>query len=587
MLEALAGVAALVIGVITYTALRRGNVGQGRFFADQSYHFQTLRVMNDVPSDGAATAEVLETIKHVRSGDAQGWFQAWSDTGDRVTRSAASTTDRIAKRHALLRAHNYYRTAEFFLLPDDTKWPVSAAKNIHSFYAGLDALGVAYQQIKVPYGEGHHLEAVYYPVTEGGLRRPLIILGGGFDFTLEELYFVLVKDAHEHGYAVLTYDGPGQGSVLRDQGLTFTHEWEKPTTAVVDAFLADHSRPHKMVLVGMSMGGYLAPRAAAFDERFDGVVTYDVFFDAGAIARRYVPAAAFWLRDHGFGALVDKAPDAKLFPAWSKDEELRSDIRLQPALFFYEMLKRNLSVLSLIDSTQTVATRKLAKHMGETITFTGDAQQPQWVDLPKGSIRGGLLGMPAVLAVSSYPYRTSPVLRGAWILESILGTPPPPPPAEVPALEKQASAEAPKSVREMLTQHRANPACATCHSRIDPLGFALENYDFIGRWRDQDAGKPIDNRGELPDGTAVAGPQGLKLALLDRKDLFVRNLTAKMLGYALGRGLTPQDSCTVDRIVAELKENDYRAQKLVELVILSAPFQYQPPAPARPKGAKQ
>jgi hypothetical protein len=202
MLEALAVVAALIIGVITYTALRRGNVGQGRFFADQSYHFQTLRVMNDVPSDGADTAEVLETIKHVRSGDARGWFQAWSDTGDRVTRSAASTTDRIAKGRALLRAHNYYRTAEFFLLSDDTKRPVSAAKNIHWFYAGLDALGVAYQQIEVPYGEGHHLEAVYYPVTEGGLRRPLIVLGGGFDSTLEELYFVLVKGAHVHGYAV-------------------------------------------------------------------------------------------------------------------------------------------------------------------------------------------------------------------------------------------------------------------------------------------------------------------------------------------------------------------------------------------------
>jgi hypothetical protein len=226
----------------------------------------------------------------------------------------------------------------------------------------------------------------------------------------------------------------------------------------------------------------------------------------------------------------------------------------------------------------------LARHMGETIKATTD-QQPQWVDLPQGSTRGGLLGMPAVLAVSSYPYRTSPVLRGAWILESILGTPPPPPPADVPALEKQASADVPKSVREMLTQHRANAACATCHSRIDPLGFALENYDFIGRWRDQDAGKPIDNRGELPDGTTVAGPQSLKAALLDRKDLFVRNLTVKMLGYALGRGLTVQDSCTVDRIVAELRENDYRAQKLVELIVLSVPFQYQPPA-GRPKGGK-
>jgi hypothetical protein len=139
----------------------------------------------------------------------------------------------------------------------------------------------------------------------------------------------------------------------------------------------------------------------------------------------------------------------------------------------------------------------------------------------------------------------------------------------------------------MLTQHRESPACASCHSRIDPLGFPLENYDFIGRWRDQDAGKPIDNHGELPDGSIVTGPQSLKAALLDRKDLFVRNLTSKMLGYALGRGLTPQDSCTVDRIMAELRENDYRAQKLIELVVLSVPFQYQPPAAERPKGAKQ
>ena len=298
-------------------------------------------------------------------------------------------------------------------------------------------------------------------------------------------------------------------------------------------------------------------------------------------AKRFVDQ---WLRIRQLD--TDKAPDAKLFPAWTTDEEMRSDIRLQPALFFYEILKRDLSILNLIDSNQTVSTRKLARHIGEKITFTGDAQQPQWVDLPKGSTHGGLLGMPAVLAVSSYPYRTSPVLRGAWILESILGTPPPPPPADVPALERQASSDAPKSVREMLTQHRANAACATCHSRIDPLGFALENYDFIGRWRDQDGGKPIDDHGELPDGTAVSGPQGLKAALLDRKDLFVRNLTAKMLGYALGRGLTPQDSCTVDRIVAELRENDYRAQKLVELIVLSVPFQYQPPASGRPKGAK-
>jgi hypothetical protein len=170
---------ALVIGVIAYSAWRRRDVGQGRFFADQTYHFQTLRAMNDVASDGADIAEVLETIKRIRSGDAQGWFRAWSERGDRVARLAAATTDRIAKGRALLRAHNYYRTAEFFLPTDDAKRPVSAAKDIQSFYAGLDTLGVVYQQIKVPCGEGHHLEAVYYPAAEDGPRRPLIVLGGG------------------------------------------------------------------------------------------------------------------------------------------------------------------------------------------------------------------------------------------------------------------------------------------------------------------------------------------------------------------------------------------------------------------------
>ena len=301
----------LVISVIAYAAIYRRDVGKGRFFTDQSYHFQTLRAMNDVASDGADTSEVLETIKQIRSGDAQAWFRAWSDSGDRVARLAAVTTDRIAKGHALLRAHNYFRTAEFFLPPDDAKRPASAAKNIQSFYAGLDSLGVIYQLITVPYGDNHHLEAVYYPAADGSTRRPLIVFGGGYDSTLEELYFVIVKDAHEHGYSVLTYDGPGQGSVLRDQGLKLTHEWEKPVKAVIDTFLAGHSRPHKIVLVGMSLGGYLAPRAAAFEERIDGVVAFDVWFDWGATGLRYVPAAAFWFRDHGFGVIIDRVVQIK------------------------------------------------------------------------------------------------------------------------------------------------------------------------------------------------------------------------------------------------------------------------------------
>ena len=212
---------------------------------------------------------------------------------------------------ALLRAHSYYRTAEFFLPPTDPQRRSTAKKNIAAFYAGLDALDVAYERIAIPYGETNHLNAVYYPASTADAGKPLIMFVGGYDSTLEELYFALVQAAHERGYAVLTYEGPGQGEVLREQGLTFIPEWEKPNAAVLDAFLRDHERPGKIVLVGMSLGGYLAPRAAAFDTRIDGVVAYDALFDFGAIGRHNTPKLAFWLRDNGMGPLVKFLVDKK------------------------------------------------------------------------------------------------------------------------------------------------------------------------------------------------------------------------------------------------------------------------------------
>jgi hypothetical protein len=285
-----------------------------------------------------------------------------------------------------------------------------------------------------------------------------------------------------------------------------------------------------------------------------------------------------WL--HTRELTMDKAPDAKLFPSYATDEELRADIRLQPVLFLRELFVRNMSLLNLLDSKYTIGTSNLAKHYGVKLPLKQNApKQPQWVELPEGTHRGGLLGMPAILAVSSHPYRTSPVLRGAWILDSMLGTPPPPPPPDVPALEEPPPGAAPKSMRERLTQHRANAVCASCHSRIDPLGFALENYDVIGRWRDEDGAKPVDNSGELADGTKFQGPDQLKAVLLERKDLFLRNLANKMLGYALGRGLTLKDSCAVDTIVAKVKDNNYSAQTLIEAIVASAPFRYQVAAP--------
>jgi alpha-beta hydrolase superfamily lysophospholipase len=306
----LVAIALLVAGIVLFDSFGGQDWGRARFFADQTYHFQALRVLNDVAADGADIADVLETVTRIRSGDAQGWFRAWTETGDRAARLAEATTDRVAKGRALLRAHTYYRTAEFFLAPNDAKRRGSTARNTQSFYAGLGAMGIAYEQIKVPY-EGHRLDAVYYPSRVNQHKSALIVIGGGFDSTLEELYFLLGKDALEHGYDVLTYDGPGQGSALRDEGLTFTPEWEKPTRAVMDTFLAGHARSGKIVLVGTSMGGYLAPRAAAFDARIDGVVAWDVMFDMGAVARRYAPAALFWLREHGFGSVVDLLIRAK------------------------------------------------------------------------------------------------------------------------------------------------------------------------------------------------------------------------------------------------------------------------------------
>jgi hypothetical protein len=272
-------------------------------------------------------------------------------------------------------------------------------------------------------------------------------------------------------------------------------------------------------------------------------------------------------------------PDAKLFPMYAGDEELRGDIRYQPVLFFQEILTRNLSLLNLIDSNFTILTRKLQRLYGTNVRPPRpDASgQPQRMELPENSHRGGLLGMSVVLAVSSYPYRTSPVLRGKWILDAMLGTPPPPPPPNVPTLNEHPGATG-QTIRDRLTQHRADPVCAGCHSRIDPLGFALENYDALGRWRTEEAGRPIDNQGQLPDGTTFAGPEELKAILLERKDLFLRNLTRKMLGYALGRGLTVSDSCTVDHIIAELASHDFAAQTLLDEIVLSAPFRFQAPA---------
>jgi alpha-beta hydrolase superfamily lysophospholipase len=293
---------AFILAALFFVVARRH--GNARYFRDQAFHFQTLRVLNYLRADGSDTAEVLETIRHIREGDMQGWYRAWEATASRVHERAQHINDRRSRGQALLRAHNYLRAAEFFLAPGDARRGATFARNVAAFDAGLAALNIDHERMRFACGPDQ-LSAIFYPGPPGAETLPLLVFCGGFDSTLEELYFALVPAAHQRGYSVLTYEGPGQGGALRVQKLVFTAEWERPTSALLDAFLSAHPQPVKTVLIGMSMGGYLAPRAAAFDQRIDGVVAFDVLFDFGAIAQKNVPRLAFWLDGLGANAVLD------------------------------------------------------------------------------------------------------------------------------------------------------------------------------------------------------------------------------------------------------------------------------------------
>ena len=268
-----------------------GAKGNGRFFTNQTYHFETLRMMGYIPSGGADTGEILETVKVISEGDAQSWFEAWSATVNRVTTLAELTVDPMSKSAAYMRAHNYQRTGEFLLPPDDPKRAPSWTKTIGLFDKGLEAGGIRHERMTVPY-EGASLRALYLPGGPGSERKPLVVVVGGFDSILEELYFVIGVPAVQRGYSALLYEGPGQGDALRARGLTYIPDWERPNGAVLDEFLRTHAKPSTIVLVGMSMGGYFAPRAAAFDARIEGVVAFDVCYDFGASASRILSAVA-------------------------------------------------------------------------------------------------------------------------------------------------------------------------------------------------------------------------------------------------------------------------------------------------------
>jgi hypothetical protein len=237
-------------------------------------------------------------------------------------------------------------------------------------------------------------------------------------------------------------------------------------------------------------------------------------------------------------------------------------------MFVTALIRDDRSILDIVDGRFTFLNGPLARHYG----IKGiDGEDFRRVEL-QGGERGGIVTQASVLTLSSYATRTSPVLRGKWILENLLGTPPPPPPADVPAFDESPS-RASASMRERLEQHRANPSCAACHDQMDPLGFSLENYDAAGRWRTRDGNSDVDSTGTLPDGRTIRGAEGLKAVLRSQSALFTRNVAGKMLIFALGRGLEPGDSPALDAISRQTSQGGYKFSSLILAIVNSTPFQ--------------
>ncbi len=264
-------------------------------------------------------------------------------------------------------------------------------------------------------------------------------------------------------------------------------------------------------------------------------------------------------------ALSSVNPDPEKFPAWKP--ELRDAMKTETTLFFNAILKENRPMSDFLSADFTFLNGLLAKHYGIEGVEGPDFRR---VHLDTAQ-RGGILSQASVLTVTSYPTRTSPVIRGKYVLQNILGTPPPPPPPNVPALDESAVGQN-ASLREQMEAHRSNPACATCHARMDALGFGLENYDAIGQWRTKDGAFPVDASGVLPSGEAFESPKELSKILQQQLPVFARNVTEKMLTYALGRGLEPFDRATVNQLMAGLEKDDYRFQTLIHEVVQSLPF---------------
>jgi hypothetical protein len=277
-----------------------------------------------------------------------------------------------------------------------------------------------------------------------------------------------------------------------------------------------------------------------------------------------------WLK---LGKLAGIVPDVDEFPEF--DENLREALQQETRLFIASQLQDDRSVMDLLAANYTYVNERLARHYRIPDVYGSRFRRVEFAD----GVRGGLLGQASILAVTSYPNRTSPVLRGRWLLESLLGAPPPAPPPDVPALKENGADGERRSVRDRLEAHRKNPSCAVCHVRMDPLGFSLENFDALGRWRTESDGAPIDSSAVLPDGSRFQGVAGLRTLLLGHREDFVRTFTEKLLAYAVGRGLGYDDLPAVRQIVRDSAIDDHRWSSIIMGIVKSSPFGMSTSAP--------
>jgi len=274
--------------------------------------------------------------------------------------------------------------------------------------------------------------------------------------------------------------------------------------------------------------------------------------------------AGQWLRLRN---VRNVSPNSDLFPDF--DDNLRQAFRRETELLFDSIVRQDRNVLELMTANYTFVNERLARHYGIPGIYGSQFRRVSVTE----PARQGLLGQGSFLAVTSHAERTSPVLRGKWILENILGMPVPPPPPNVPPLKERANGDKPRTMREQMAEHRSNPACANCHKIMDSLGFALENFDAVGAWRSEEADAPIDASGELADGSHVNGVVELRAALLKNPELFVGTMTEKLLTYALGRGVDYRDMPAVRTIVRDASRDGYKFSGIVLGVARSMPLQ--------------